>query len=129
RFLAEASHRLVVIGDISCDIEGSVECTVKATTPGMPAYVYDPATGQVRDGWEGPGIAMMTTDCLPCELPREATEAFTNALAGYVPALARVDWTGSCEDAELPPPIRRATILWRGELTPDYRYLAPFIAP
>jgi alanine dehydrogenase len=117
------AERLLVIGDISCDIEGSIECTVKATTPGMPAYLYDPVRGSVADGYEGPGIAMMTTDCLPCELPRESTEAFTAALSGFVPALARIDASVAFEEAVLPPPIRRATILWNGVLTPDYQYL------
>jgi hypothetical protein len=121
---AGGARRLVAIGDISCDIEGSVECTVKATTPGMPSYIYDPSTGAIRDGWEGPGIAMMTTDCLPCELPREATESFTEALARYVPALASLDRSLSFEVVDLPAPIRRATILWNGELTPDHHHLA-----
>ncbi len=119
--------RLQVIGDISCDIEGAVECTLKATTPGAPAYVYDPATGSATDGVEGPGIAMMTTDCLPCELPRESSAAFSAALAPLAGAIARADYSGACEDAGLPPEIARATILWRGQLRPDYAYLEEFL--
>lgn len=116
-------RRLLLIGDISCDIEGAVECTVKATTPGAPAYVFDPATGAVLDGVEGPGVAMMTTDCLPCELPRESTAAFTEALAPFVADTANADFSVDFEEASLPPEMRRAAILWRGELTPDFRYL------
>ena len=115
--------RLLLIGDISCDIEGSVECTVKATTPGTPAYVYQPSDGSIRDGWEGEGLAMMTTDCLPCELPRESSAAFTDALLQFVPPIAKIRDEGSFSDAKLPPAIQKATILWRGELTPDYAYL------
>ncbi len=121
--------RLRVIGDISCDIEGAVACTVKATTPGVPAYVYDPKDGAVRDGVEGPGVAMMTTDCLPCELPREASESFTAALEPFVAAVAALDPARSFDAAEIPDPIRRATILWRGALTPDYAYLAEHLSP
>jgi alpha-aminoadipic semialdehyde synthase len=44
--------KLMVIGDISCDVNGSIECTVKATEPGNPVYVYDPATGTAKDGFE-----------------------------------------------------------------------------
>ncbi|PIZ65248.1 MAG: hypothetical protein COY19_08210, partial [Candidatus Marinimicrobia bacterium CG_4_10_14_0_2_um_filter_48_9] len=34
--------RLKVIGDISCDIEGAVECNIGATDSGNPVYVYLP---------------------------------------------------------------------------------------
>lgn len=119
--------RLAVVGDISCDIEGSIEVTVKATTPGAPAYVYNPRTGEIRDGVAGEGLCMMTTDCLPCELPKESSSAFTQALLPFVPQLAQVAPTGEFAAAELPPPLRRATILWRGELTPDYAYLRQFL--
>lgn len=122
-FAASTPPRLRVIGDISCDIDGGVECTVKPTTPGAPAYVYDPKTGAVADGVTGPGIAMMTTDCLPCELPREATASFTDALLPFVPAIANANYDGPLEDAGLPPEIERAVVLWRGALTPRYSHL------
>lgn len=125
-FLQREDHRLLLIGDISCDIEGAVECTLKATTPGAPAYVYDPSTGAATDGVEGEGVAMMTTDCLPCELPRASSEAFTEALLPFVPDIARCDLSGALEKSGLPEPIRRACILWRGELTTEYRYLESF---
>ena len=35
-------QKLKVIGDITCDIEGSVELTVKATSSDNPAFVYEP---------------------------------------------------------------------------------------
>ncbi|MEM1029046.1 MAG: hypothetical protein AAGN82_01795 [Myxococcota bacterium] len=128
-FDAPAGGRLVTIGDISCDIDGAIEATVKATTPGSPAYVFDPASGAVHDGVEGVpegGIAMMTTDCLPCELPREASSAFTQALLPFVPAIVEAAQPTATFD-DLPAPIRRATIAWRGRLTPDYRYLEPHL--
>ena len=118
-----ARPRLTVIGDISCDIDGAIACTVKATTPGEPAYVYDPQTDAVHDGVAGDGIAMMTTDCLPCELPRESSQAFTDALLPFVAQTARASFDGDFESAELPDPIRRATILWRGALTDAFAYL------
>lgn len=40
---------LKVIGDITCDVEGAIECTIKATEPGNPVYVYDPVTGLHRN--------------------------------------------------------------------------------
>lgn len=122
-FASDPTPRLRMVGDISCDIDGSVQCTVKATTPGEPAYVFDPATGAVTDGVEGPGLCMMTTDCLPCELPLEASASFTEALLPFVPGIARARFDASFEQSELPPPAAAATVLWRGELTPAYRYL------
>lgn len=122
-YAREASPRLQIVGDISCDIDGSIECTVKATTPDRPSFVYDPATGAVTDGVTGPGLCMMTTDCLPCELPREASESFTQALEPFVGEIAGLDPTAPFEEVAIPPAIRKATILWRGELTPDYEYL------
>ncbi len=126
-FREDPNPRLKVVGDISCDVEGSVQCTTHATTPGRPAYVYEPVSGRVTHGWQGPGLCMMTTDCLPCELPRESSEAFTEALLPYVAELAKVDFACGFDAVRLPEPIRRATILWRGKLTPDYAYMQRFL--
>ena len=126
-FQEDPNPRLKIVGDISCDIEGSVQCTTHATTPGQPSYVYEPVSGKVTDGWQGPGLCMMTTDCLPCELPRESSAAFTEALLPYVADFVKANFTGDFGAAGLPDPIRRATILWRGELTPDYKYLQSYL--
>lgn len=125
RSMAADGHvgRLVTIGDIGCDIDGAVQCTVKATSPGLPLYVYDPVSDSISDGAEGPGVAMMTTDCLPCELSKDASEHFTGALLPYVEAIATADYGAEAMDPALPAPIRSAVILWRGELTPAYEYL------
>jgi len=34
--------RLRVIGDITCDVGGSIEATVKTTNSSNPVYVYNP---------------------------------------------------------------------------------------
>jgi len=39
--------RLQVIGDISVDINGAIECTEKSTEPDTPVYVYNPLTDPV----------------------------------------------------------------------------------
>jgi saccharopine dehydrogenase (NAD+, L-lysine forming) len=115
--------RLRVIGDISCDINGSIECTVKATEPGAPTFVYEPATGQVRDGLAGDGPVVMAVDILPCELPVDASRHFSHALSPFMPALAKANFAGSFEQSGLPEELKRATIVWRGELTEGYKYL------
>lgn len=126
-FAAGGHPKLHVIGDISCDIEGSIEATVKATEPGQPFYVYEPGTGSVRDGVEGDGLLMMTVDNLPCELPFGSSEQFGVALMPFVPAIARTDFSRPLGKLDLPGPIRRALILHRGKLTPEYRYLGEFL--
>ena len=120
--------RLRVVGDISCDIDGAVQCTRKATTPDNPVFVWDFFTEEVRDGWEGPGVVVMAVDNLPAELPVEASESFSEALAPFAAAMAKADYSVPFADLALPAPIKRATILVRGELTPDYEYMRDFVA-
>jgi alpha-aminoadipic semialdehyde synthase len=118
-----------VIGDLSCDVGGAIECTVKATEPDVPVYVYDPLTGEATDGVAGRGTVIMAIDILPTELPSEASVYFSGVLKPYIPAIASADYTGDFASCALPPEIKRAVIAYRGELTPDYAYLAKHLAP
>lgn len=127
RFRANSLSRPVVIGDISCDIEGSIEATVKATNPGSPFFVYDAVTGQVRDGVEGEGILIMAVDNLPCELPFDSSREFGEALLPFVPALANVDFSQPLDRLELPAPLRRALIVHQGRLCPEYTYINRYL--
>lgn len=120
--------KLRVIGDISCDIDGAIECTVKSTEPGEPDFAYHPLTGAVQDGVTGDGVLVMAVDILPAELPRDASDYFAHVLLPYVPALAAADYTASFDDLALPPEIKRAVIVHRGELTPSYAYLQQYLA-
>jgi len=117
------SPKLKVIGDISCDVNGSVECTVKPTEPGNPVYVYEPATGKVNDGFEGDGPVMMAVEILPSEIPRESSIDFSRVLNRFIPQLATADLSKSFADLDLPPELKRAMIVYKGELTPEYAYL------
>jgi alpha-aminoadipic semialdehyde synthase len=119
--------RLRVIGDISCDVEGAIECTLKCTEPGEPVFVYDPLTGDVTDGYAGRGVVVMAVDILPSELPREASEDFGRILIPFLPAIAQADYDRPFEDLALPPEIKRAVIAHRGELAPDYDYLQDYL--
>ncbi len=119
--------RLRVVGDISCDIDGSVACTVKATDPGNPVFVYDPETASAKDGVEGRGPVVLAVDFLPCEIPVDASVEFSRALSPFVPALAKADYNGTLAQSGLPRELRDATILWHGQLTDAYAYLADFV--
>ena len=120
--------RLQVIGDISCDIEGAIEATVKCTEPGDPLFTYDPFTGETSDGVAGTGPVILAVDILPSELPRDASEYFSHVLMEYIPAIARADYRVPFDDLALPAAIKRAVIVYQGELTPDYQYIANYLA-
>ena len=125
----EKPPRLRVIGDVSCDIEGAIEATVKCTEPGDPVFVYDPFEDRAIDGIEGRGPVILAVDILPSELPRDASEYFSGVLMDYVPAIAQANYAVPFEEVSLPPAIKRAVIVYQGELTPGYRYLERYLNP
>jgi alanine dehydrogenase len=132
RFLKELfskteQPRLRVIGDISCDVEGAIECNVRATSPGDPIYVYNPLTEHTRNGYEGRGVVVLAVDNLPCELPRESSMHFGSTLMPFVPEIARADYGVPFDRCSFSPTIKRTIITWHGQLTPDYRYLDEFL--
>jgi saccharopine dehydrogenase (NAD+, L-lysine forming) len=119
---------LRVIGDITCDLEGSIAITRKATLPDQPCYVFDPTNDSIQDGVDNlRGPAIMAVDILPTEFPVEASAAFGDALSPFLPAVAAADPGENFADWNLPEPIKRATILYRGKLTEPFRYLAEHV--
>ncbi len=129
KFSAGEKPRLRVIGDITCDVEGSIEMTVKTTRYDNPAYVYEPLTDSISDGWEGDGVVILAVDKLPTELPKEATESFGDALAPHVKTLAKIDYSLPFEELKklLPDEFKGAVIAHQGKLTEDYQYLKEFL--
>ena len=123
RLYAEGQPSLRVIGDISCDVGGSIEITVQATEPDDPVYVYAPETGLIHSGVEGAGPVMMAVEILPSELPREASAYFSGILKRFVPSIATADYHADFDGLDLPAELKRAVICHRGALAPDYRYI------
>lgn len=119
--------KLQVIGDITCDTDGSVQCNLGATDSGNPVYVYDPIERKKADGVKGRGPVVLATDNLPCELGRESSEAFSKVLVSLVPRIASADFSAGFDNAGLPDEIKRAVIVWQGKLTPDFQYIGQFI--
>jgi len=113
--------RINTIADVTCDIDGSIPVTHKATTIAEPAFDYNPESGQHEAPYSRPGnITVMAVDNLPCELPRNASRDFGRQLLDNVfPHLLG-------DDAE--SVIERATIAKGGELMPRYRYLSDYVA-
>lgn len=123
----QGKMKLKVIGDVTCDPDGSIEFTHKGTEIEDPVFVYDPLSRQATMGFEGDGILVMAVDILPSELPRESSLGFGEALREFVPAIVRADYSMSFDKLDLPAPIKRALILHNGKLTPDYEYLQEYL--
>ncbi|MCP4155300.1 MAG: hypothetical protein GY757_46670 [bacterium] len=118
---------LKVIGDISCDIDGSVEITYKATKPDNPTFTYFANEDRFEDGVHMTGVAVMAVDNLPCEFSAESSTAFSTVLKEYVESLASADFSGSHDDLKLAAPIKRAQILHKGEFTTEYEYMKEYL--
>ncbi len=126
-FDEEKNPRLRVIGDISCDIKGSIECNIKVTEPDNPVYVYDPIEEKIIDGCEGKGVVILAVDNLPCEISRKASIDFSRVLKPFIPQIVKADFSVNFDGCALPPPIKNAVIVYHGELTPDHHYMQSFL--
>jgi alpha-aminoadipic semialdehyde synthase len=122
----EGAKKLVMVGDITCDIAGSVEFNVKATTPGNPVYTYDPVEEKYEDGIKKDGITVLAVDNLPCEFPADSSTFFSNALMTLMDKILALDPKEPYRD-DTPKVIRDAIICQKGELTPKYKYLEKFL--
>ncbi|MFH1297861.1 MAG: hypothetical protein ABIJ04_11435, partial [Bacteroidota bacterium] len=127
KLFAGERPKLTVIGDISVDVEGAIECTLKPATIEMPIYIYDPDTETISDGHDVEGMLVMAVDILPAELPRDASESFGDVLINFIKPIADVDFDEHFEDLNLPRAIKKGLILHNGELTPEYTYLEKYL--
>ena len=127
RLSRKKPFRLDFIGDISCDIGGSVELTYKTTTPDEPTFTYDPAKKKFVDGYKSPGITVLAVDNLPTELPKDASQEFSGLIRDYVYQIAAHGVRDLTEHAALPAEIRRAVIAQGTRLTRGFRYLAKWV--
>lgn len=119
--------KLTVIGDITCDPDGSIEITHMGTEVDDPLFVYDPDTGKPTMGYKGKGLLVMAVHILPSELPRESSAGFSNALIHYLKPIVDCNFNEKFSDLALPKALRKALILHKGELTPDYKYLEAYL--
>ncbi|TQV77308.1 alanine dehydrogenase [Aliikangiella marina] len=127
RMLEHQANLPMVVGDISCDINGSLECTTKASDIDTPAFTYDVASGTSHDGISAEGISVMSIDNLPCELSRDASEHFSDVLRGYMNNLMSIELDKPFEDCGLIPELSRAVIVYNGQLTPSFQYLQAYL--
>jgi len=119
--MLKPDFKIKVIADITCDINGSVPSTKKATSIADPIYDYDPSTDSVKPALSSDQFfTVMAIDNLPCELPRSASDEFGRDLIDRVlPILI-----GEDKDEV----IERATIARNGKLTSHFQYLQDYVA-
>lgn len=116
--MGDPDFRISVIGDVTCDVNGSIPSTERTTTIEDKFYGYNPLTKKETAPFDKHSITVMAIDNLPCELPRDASDGFGKHLIERVlPALFGNDDTGL---------IERGTILRKGVLTPRFEYLREY---
>jgi len=118
--MKDPEFRISVIADISCDVNGSIPSTIRATTIADPFYGYDPHLEIEEPAFTKPtDVTVMSIDNLPGELPRDASADFGKQLMKNT----LHDLLSGIES----PMIQRATILKDGELTPAFNYLSDYL--
>jgi len=117
---------LQVIGDITCDPNGSIEFS-KERWIDDPVYIYNPETESITDGFEGKGIAVMAVTNLPCEFSADASIQFGGDLEPFYKNIVSADYKKSIDESELAPEIKRAVIMWKGKFTEEFNYMKEFI--
>jgi len=121
-----SSQTLKVIGDITCDPNGSIEFS-KETWIDDPVYIYNPMTEEIKDSFLGNGIAVMAVTNLPCEFSADASIQFSNDLKPFLKKIIKANYKGSLAESNLPEEIKRAVILWKGVFTSKYSYMKNYI--
>lgn len=117
--LKDKDCKIKVVGDISCDVNSSIACTLRSSTIAEPFYGYLPLENKEVDVFHPAAIVVMAVDNLPCELPKEASEGFGEMFMEHViPAFFNGDKDGILE---------RAKMAEKGKLTPRFSYLKDYV--
>lgn len=112
--------KIRVVADISCDIDGPVASTLRASTIADPIYGYDPESESEVSYRDQKAIAVMAVDNLPCELPKDASDGFGEAFAKHViPAFFN-------QDKERV--LQRSLMTTNGSLSQNFSYLQDYVA-
>ena len=111
--------KIQYVADISCDVNGPVASTIRASTIASPLYGYHPATESEVDYKDKEAIVVMAVDNLPCELPKDASEGFGEMfLENVIPAFFNNDKDGV---------LQRAKMTEKGKLTKRFSYLQAYV--
>lgn len=118
--LQDPNMSIKIIGDITCDIKGSIMSTIRSSTHEEPFYDFDPVSLSEKPAFSSDKhITVMAVDTCPNALAIDTSKYFGETLSRYVFPLIL---EGRLDD----PVIRRATILNNGKLTERYAYLKDY---
>ncbi|MBR4338247.1 MAG: hypothetical protein IKP91_08435 [Bacteroidaceae bacterium] len=110
-----------MIGDITCDICGSVKSTVRPATHAEPYYDFNRVICREEAPFSSQdNITVMAVDTCPNALALDASEYFGDMLTEYV---FRPLLRGEGDTSDI---IRKATIVHNGKLTEKFSYLEGF---
>lgn len=112
--------RIRVIADITCDVEGSIPITTRATPIEDPVIGWNSFAKKEAEPFMPNTVDVMAVTNLPCELPADASQEFGASMVEHIMPLLIA---GDKEDI-----IRRATITEGGKLTTHFNYLEDYIA-
>jgi saccharopine dehydrogenase (NAD+, L-lysine forming) len=113
--------RISIVADISCDVNGPIPSTLRATTISDPFYAYNPFLEKEEPAFSREtNITVMSIDNLPGELPRDASQDFGRQLIGSV-----LYDLFTKADSQM---LKKATILKNGKLTHHYEYLNDYLS-
>ena len=117
--LQSPKNKIQVVADISCDVDGPIACTIKASTIADPFFGYLPSQGTEVPYTHPGSILVMSVDNLPCELPKDASEGFGEMFMEHViPAFFNGDKDGI---------LQRAKMTENGKLTSRFQYLQEYV--
>ena len=113
---SQGNRDLLVVGDITCDVEGSIECLTRSTPIEDPFFLWDPEGRRELQDRGREGVLVLGVDILPSELPREASQHFGDRLQPILVSILH----GVDSDSEM---IDTATIVKDGALQEIYEYI------
>jgi alanine dehydrogenase len=117
--LKKSDLKIKVVADISCDVEGPIASTLRASTIAEPFYGFLPIENKEVPYTHPGSIMVMSVDNLPCELPKDASEGFGEMFMEHViPAFFNNDKDGI---------LARAKMTENGKLTQRFAYLQEYV--
>ena len=109
--------KLKIIGDVTCDVDGSIPTTIKSTTIEEPNFYLNTETFLETNKSKN-NLAIMAVDNLPSELPKDSSTEFGNGIVNEV-----MPFILGKDDGR----ILNSTITDKGSFLEKYNYLEDFI--
>ena len=118
--LKDKNLAIKIVGDVTCDIKGSILSTIRPSTHDEPFYDFNPVTMNEEPAFSGKdNISVMAVDTCPNALALDTSSYFGKKLSEHIlPLLINGEMNH--------PILERATILSEGKLTNIYSYLKKY---